>query len=293
MPRTPPIFLTLPLELRLEIYTHLLVLPPPPPRETLQTTYRCSYAASPSPSSSRTKTNSKPTLHPQILRVSTQTYHEALPILYSQSTFSAHPVHLTAQPTLYHPYCAPCRPVTTPLRINFIPDTAPRATTAALAATNPNIPLIKKWHLRIRLDPPSVPPSQTTSLPASPPPSSTPRDTSSSTHEHTTRTARITAAFTNATELTLDVWHATWSTHHPGSSSSSSSAGVVSIGGALRHFEGVRGVRRLNIVGMLAGLEEGYIPWLKGRMMMPFNEWGGQKDGDGNWQGEYTPVKQV
>ncbi|KAH6854337.1 hypothetical protein B0I37DRAFT_388407 [Chaetomium sp. MPI-CAGE-AT-0009] len=91
MPRNPPTFLTLPAELRLEIYTYLLVLPPPPPRETLQVTYRCSYAASPL-GSSLTKTNGKPTLYPQILRVNSQIYHEALPVLYSQNTFSAHPV---------------------------------------------------------------------------------------------------------------------------------------------------------------------------------------------------------
>ncbi|KAG7288715.1 hypothetical protein NEMBOFW57_005071 [Staphylotrichum longicolle] len=46
MPHQPPTFLTLPLEIRLEIYAELLVLPPPAPVETQQATYRCSYSYS-------------------------------------------------------------------------------------------------------------------------------------------------------------------------------------------------------------------------------------------------------
>ncbi|KAH6630870.1 hypothetical protein B0J18DRAFT_114584 [Chaetomium sp. MPI-SDFR-AT-0129] len=168
MRHEPPTFLSLPVELRLEIYTHLLVLPPPPPPETLRVTYRCSYATSPS-STSPTGTNTKPTLHPQILRVNSQTYYEALPILYGHNTFSAHPVHLTAQPTLYHPYCNPCRPVSTPLGLNYAPRPKPTTTTDGTpgrrgntgtltpAPTNPNIKRIRRWHLRLRVDTPSSP----------------------------------------------------------------------------------------------------------------------------------------
>ncbi|KAL2179264.1 uncharacterized protein P884DRAFT_268417 [Thermothelomyces heterothallicus CBS 202.75] len=176
MPRDPPTFLTLPLEVRLEIYSHLLVLPPPPPRDSLRAVYRCSFAASRA-LGSPTGTSSKPTLHPQILRVNKQTYHEALPILYGQNTFSAHPVQFTARPTLYHPYCSPCRPVTTvtPVGVGYDPKSssstfapgvegrkegekeAGRGKRTALALTNPNIRLIRKWHLRVRLDGPGSP----------------------------------------------------------------------------------------------------------------------------------------
>ncbi|KAK4246256.1 hypothetical protein C7999DRAFT_33298, partial [Corynascus novoguineensis] len=156
MPREAPTFLSIPLEIRLEIYFHLLVLPGPPPPEILQTTYRCSFATSATPPSLTTKTNNRPTLHPQILRVNTQTYHEALPILYSENTFSAHPVLLTTQPALYHPYCSPCRPVITPLGVSYICSQSTHAFfergRTALATTNPNIELIRKWHLRVRLD---------------------------------------------------------------------------------------------------------------------------------------------
>ncbi|KAL2140919.1 hypothetical protein VTI28DRAFT_3068 [Corynascus sepedonium] len=156
MPREAPTFLTIPLEIRLEIYSHFLVLPEPPPPEILQTTHRCSFAASTSPGSLTTKTNNRPTLYPQILRVNTQTYHEALPILYSQNIFSAHPVLLTAQPALYYPYCSPCRPVITPLGVSYICSQSTHTFfgrgRTALATTNPNIKLIRKWHLRVRLD---------------------------------------------------------------------------------------------------------------------------------------------
>ncbi|KAH6636787.1 hypothetical protein F5144DRAFT_619957 [Chaetomium tenue] len=200
MPRNPPTFLTLPVELRLEIYTYLLVLPPPPPRETLQATYRCSYAASRS-GSSLTATNSKPTLYPQILRVNTQTHYEALPVLYGQNTFSAHPVRLTAQPTLYHPYCTPCRPVATILGTNFAPTAISEKRKTALSTTNPNTHLIKKWHLRLRLDPP----------PATNQPSQSHNNTTTTTTNNendTTRTvpAGLGASFSHADVLTLDLW---------------------------------------------------------------------------------------
>ncbi|EAQ90738.1 predicted protein [Chaetomium globosum CBS 148.51] len=199
MPRDRPTFLTLPVELRLEIYTYLLVLPPPPPRETLQATYRCSYAASPS-GSSLTTTNSKPTLYPQILRVNTQTYYEALPVLYGQNTFSAHPVRLTAQPTLYHPYCTPCRPVATILGTNFAPTAISGERKPALSTTNPNTHLIKKWHLRLRLDPP----------PATNQPSQSHNTTTNNNNNENdaTRTvpAGLGASFSHADVLTLDLW---------------------------------------------------------------------------------------
>lgn len=264
MPRNPPTFLTLPVELRLEIYTYLLVLPPPPPRETLQATYRCSYSASPS-GSSITATNSKPTLHPQILRVNTQTYYEALPVLYGQNTFSAHPVRLTAQPTLYHPYCTPCRPVTTILGTNFAPTAISGKKQPAFLTTNPNAHLIKKWHLRLRLDPP----------PATNQPSTTGSNPNSNNEDTTPRTvpARLRASFSHADVLTLDLWRGmpaarTPNTHTSTNTNTDSGANNnVDIGvHTLRPFEQVRGVRQVQIIGATAGLE-GHVAWLRERMM--------------------------
>jgi hypothetical protein len=159
--RSPSTLLTLPLELRLEIYTHLLVLPPPPPLQTQEIMYRCSYSHSPPQTTSQS--DNKPRLHPQILAVSTQTNHEATPILYTHNTFAAHPVHLAASPTLYHPYQSHRKPIST----------------ANLASTPSQITpkkVIKKWHLRLRLD----------AVPQWDKPT-------------------VAAAFSNAHELTLDV----------------------------------------------------------------------------------------
>ncbi|KAK3299154.1 uncharacterized protein B0H64DRAFT_454843 [Chaetomium fimeti] len=272
MPRNPPTFLTLPVELRLEIYTHLLVLPPPPPRETLQATYRCSYAASPL-SSSPTKTNPKPTLHPEILRVNSQVYHEALPVLYSQNTFSAHPVRLTAQPRLYHPYCTPCRPIATLLGTNFAPTTIPNQK-APLSTTNPNTHLIRKWHLRLRLD----------ATPATNPAAASEPSTNNNIingDSDTTMSARLGASFSHADALTLELWRGMPATRTrtpaptPNTNTNTNSDADADPAASadddigvetLRPFEHVRGVRRVQIVGATAGLEA-YVARLRGRMM--------------------------
>ncbi|KAL2160621.1 hypothetical protein VTH06DRAFT_1309 [Thermothelomyces fergusii] len=250
MARDLPTFLTIPLELRLEIYSHLLVLPPPPPRESLGAVPRCSFAASRGLGS--TETQSKPTLHPQILRVNRQIYEEALPILYGQNTFSAHPVYLTARPSLYYPYCSPCRPLTTmtPARAEYDPK-SPLSTRAPgaegrksrreeVAVTNPNIRLIRKWHIRVRLDTPRNPAlGASPSAPSAPSPGDRggDNDASPSSPSSTSPTAAaaatnnnnnnnnnnkpatpsdgetstadanpIAAAFSNAESLTLDLW---------------------------------------------------------------------------------------
>ncbi|AEO56089.1 hypothetical protein MYCTH_2300594 [Thermothelomyces thermophilus ATCC 42464] len=281
MPRDPPTFLTLPLELRLEIYSHLLVLPPPPPRESLRPIYRCSFAASRA-LGSPTGTNSKPTLHPQILRVNKQTYHEALPILYGQNTFSAHPVQFTARPTLYHPYCSPCRPVTTvtPVGVEYDhpkssssthapgaegrkegENEAGRGKRTALALTNPNIRLIRKWHLRVRLDGPASP---APGVPAAATPAHSPEEqggddaspasmslpsiatasaiatgddtipTSSNRSKPATQpegppgppySNPIAAAFSNAESLTLDLWRGGFTTSGHGAATAATGGG--------------------------------------------------------------------
>ncbi|KAK3685907.1 hypothetical protein B0T22DRAFT_518277 [Podospora appendiculata] len=183
--QNPCPFLTIPLELRLEIYTHLLTLP------------------------TTTTTTTKPTLHPAILTANHQTYTEALPLLYTQNTFLAHPHHLTSKPQL-------------------LPSLPP------ITSATKTLHLIRRWRLRVRLD-------------ALPPPTWT--------------AATLSAAFTGADELVLDLWQ-----------------GAFFVGGAgagtlvLSLFEGIRGVRRVCFAGVGAGDGFGfgrYLAWLARAMRKP------------------------
>ncbi|KFZ15692.1 hypothetical protein V502_05453 [Pseudogymnoascus sp. VKM F-4520 (FW-2644)] len=72
-------FLAFPGEIRNHIYTFLLVVPPP---------------------STTTALGETPPIHPEILRVNKQVHHEALPFLYMQNTFIAHPIRLYRFPQL-------------------------------------------------------------------------------------------------------------------------------------------------------------------------------------------------
>ncbi|KAL2131678.1 hypothetical protein VTI74DRAFT_4745 [Chaetomium olivicolor] len=248
MPREPPTFLTLPLELRLEIYTHLLVLPPPPPPAKLSPTYRCSYATSHSPHSpsSSTTANAKPRLYPQILQANTQTHAEATPLIYTRNIFTPRPALLTVLPTLYDP--------TTHKTCSRRPVTAPH-----LAS------LIRRWHVRVRLD--------------APPPASWTR-------------GAVANAFSHAEELTLEVWQATF-------------MGGVGVE-TLRVFEGVRGVRKVRVIGLGNGMGfGGYARWLEGRMRKRLEiggrggRWEGICDNAGQGgegeegEGEYVPVDEM
>ncbi|OTA61214.1 hypothetical protein K449DRAFT_434973 [Hypoxylon sp. EC38] len=87
-----PSLLTLPVEIRLEILKHLLVLPPdaPPPSEN-------AYYHSPPPPALCL-------LHPAILRCNQQLYYEGLPLLYQLNTFLAHNSLLTTLPRLRRAY---------------------------------------------------------------------------------------------------------------------------------------------------------------------------------------------
>ncbi|KAH8663981.1 hypothetical protein BX600DRAFT_436556 [Xylariales sp. PMI_506] len=96
-----PTFLTLPVELRLEIYDLLLTVQAPD--------LSC---ISP--------------VHPQILSVCHQTHEEALPFLYRGNMFYAHPSLLTSFPRL-RPWYSP-------------------------VVTNSVLPLIRRFHIRLRLD---------------------------------------------------------------------------------------------------------------------------------------------
>ncbi|KXX76525.1 hypothetical protein MMYC01_206876 [Madurella mycetomatis] len=237
MPREhPPTFLTLPLELRLEIYKHLLTIPPPPSIRDQKTIYRCSWAASNPPA------NPAPKLYPQILRVNSQVNAEATPLLYSHNTFILNKSNL---PSLFAS-CDDYSPVTTP----------------RLAA------LIRRWHLRLRMDPPAPPrrqpqsqsqpqPGSESPSPAEPEPAAPPLD--------------IPATFSNAEDLTLDLWRGT-------------SGFLFGVGAdVLRPFEQVRGVRRVHVESMVYGFE-GYVSWLAGVM----------KSREGERVGEqYVPVDEV
>lgn len=115
-------FLDLPLEIREQIYMHLLAPPTPDP-----STYR--YLRLPRASISL------PTLHPAILSVSRQLHAEALPVLYTQNTFRCHPSLLTSFPRLYTPTDYPYK---------WYPQ---------LSETScPGVRLIRRWFLKARLD---------------------------------------------------------------------------------------------------------------------------------------------
>lgn len=126
-----PNFLDLPLEIREQIYTHLLVHPPGcPDASATQDLLPRPPQGPPSPPS--------PALHPAILAVSRQTYAEAHPILYTQNTFQCHHALLTSFPRLHAPQPAPPRP-----RRQW-----PQISDAAC----PGVLLARRWHLRARLD---------------------------------------------------------------------------------------------------------------------------------------------
>ncbi|KAI0490926.1 hypothetical protein F4859DRAFT_28402 [Xylaria cf. heliscus] len=94
--RQPPTFLNLPLEIRLEIYAHLLTTPSYSPR-----------SSTPSPAPFFTPQTPPSPLHPNILRTCRQLHAECIPILYSSNTFLAHTSLLTTFPSFFsaqHPH---------------------------------------------------------------------------------------------------------------------------------------------------------------------------------------------
>ncbi|KAK3359932.1 hypothetical protein B0T25DRAFT_564895 [Lasiosphaeria hispida] len=213
--------LSLPLEIRLEVYNLLLTLPSPASTEPKPVKHSHSYSHH-SPKKKQQDLIQvqvpEPTprpgakLHPAILSVCNQTYTEAVHTLYRLNRFVADCALLTAVPRLrswYPP--VPPSPLTTQIR---------------------------RWHIRIRLD--------------SPPP---------------WPAATVAAAFTNAEELVLDLWQATF---------------MGGVGAdVLRRFEGVRGVRRPRVLGTPPGFE-GYVAWLVALMKMPvLDGWREGRTGEG------------
>lgn len=106
-------FLDLPLEIRLQIYAHLILLSP-----------RYTGERKPLDNSESSK------IHPAILSVCRQIHFETLPILYSQNLFIAHPKLLTSFPKL--------RPW--------------NSASIAGEASVPGLRMVKKWWLVVRLD---------------------------------------------------------------------------------------------------------------------------------------------
>ncbi|KAL7816931.1 hypothetical protein V8C44DRAFT_322017 [Trichoderma aethiopicum] len=125
---TPKVgFMSLPLELRFQIYTHLLTIPPPPSSSS------SSFSSKPQPPSHAALSATSPSphepshIHPAILLANRQINWEATPFLYSANIFIAHPSLLTTFPRLRNWY--------PPLR-------------EAKTLT----PLIRRFHVQIRLD---------------------------------------------------------------------------------------------------------------------------------------------
>lgn len=134
-----PTLLTLPLELRLDIYTLLLILPPISKEDDFL--FRtCTARVSrdmllPTPPSSPPNQNGfavtqsysgPPRVHAALLAVCRQIHREALPILYSHNTFVAHPSLLSSFPRLRSWY--------PPVRESSMHK------------------LMRRWYLQVRLD---------------------------------------------------------------------------------------------------------------------------------------------
>ncbi|KAI1363603.1 hypothetical protein F5Y08DRAFT_238288 [Xylaria arbuscula] len=114
---SPSTFLNLPLEIRLEIYTHLLTTsqdPSHPLSPAEPSPSSSSSSASSSPSSSVSSSSSSPApffnpqtaptpLHPNILRTCRQLHAECIPVLYKRNIFTAHATLLTVFPSLFNP----------------------------------------------------------------------------------------------------------------------------------------------------------------------------------------------
>ncbi|KAI0420131.1 hypothetical protein F5X98DRAFT_36538 [Xylaria grammica] len=97
----PPTLLNLPLEIRLEIYTHLLTTPSDPSDPLPSPPASSSPSSSPAPFFTQ---QSRPApLYPSILRTCRQLHAECVPVLYSSNTFLAHTSLLTAFPSFFSP----------------------------------------------------------------------------------------------------------------------------------------------------------------------------------------------
>ncbi|KAI0205395.1 hypothetical protein F4808DRAFT_283011 [Astrocystis sublimbata] len=172
----PLTLLTLPFEIRLEIYAHLLTAPshplitspPSPPDVTLP-----SLPSPARPSSSSSSSSPRPSapffspqapphpLYPNILRACRQLHAECTPVLYSSNTFLAHTSLLTTFPSYFSP-------------------THPRKRFAAIRSA-PLASLVKRYRVRLRLD-----------------------------AEPQFARDAVTAQFSGKNEVVVEVWQAVW-----------------------------------------------------------------------------------
>ncbi|KAL2266267.1 hypothetical protein VTJ83DRAFT_5619 [Remersonia thermophila] len=317
MPRDPPTFLTLPLELRLEIYSYLLVLPPPPPPETQQPIYRSPRFYTPSSTGQLScKVYSDAKLHPQILTVNSQIYHEAAPILYTRNTFSPTWVFLAGRVTLlryYHDYSSSDNHGQQRLlhHSHHHHGSAHRSSLAQQQQQSQKsrqqqpsyhqcyythtpyylmeprhtlqLDLIRRWHVPVCVD-----------------------TSSSAVSKLKSAAARY---LSGAEEVTLEVWGG----RRSGAAAAGAEAGDGPADGAtagdevlapdiLRRFEHVRRVRRARVVGddgrgglskqgavkVLGGLE-GYVNWLE-KIMMSSEPEEEEEDEACAWEGARTEV---
>ncbi|KAI0452239.1 hypothetical protein F5B21DRAFT_347797 [Xylaria acuta] len=135
----PPTLLNLPLEIRLEIYAHLLTTPsysprssPPSPSSATSTPWSSSSSPSPAPFFIQQQVPLHPPLHPNILRACRQLHAECTPVLYGSNTFLAHTSLLTTFPSFFSP--SHPRKAYAPIR------------SASLAS------LVTRYRMRLRLD---------------------------------------------------------------------------------------------------------------------------------------------
>lgn len=129
-------FLNLPLEVREQIYAHLLL-------------FTCPDTSFPPPSA-----DISPSLHPAILSVCHQTHAEALPFLYAQNTFACHQTLLTSFPRLYSLPSAASGSVSSFRTIGAAQLSRPDGGRyPQLTETRcPGVALIRRWYLWARLD---------------------------------------------------------------------------------------------------------------------------------------------
>ncbi|KAI0023568.1 hypothetical protein F4780DRAFT_56128 [Xylariomycetidae sp. FL0641] len=142
--RKPATLLTLPYEIRQEIFGYLLTLP----TATLPPSASPSPPASASASASaRTPSPLPPTrLYPAILRTSRQLHAEGVRVLYSSNTFLAHPVLLCAFPSLYNASMPS-------LRYPCFASPSPFSPSSSFSPPTPTPhTMIRRFHVLVRLD---------------------------------------------------------------------------------------------------------------------------------------------
>ncbi|KAK3940740.1 hypothetical protein QBC46DRAFT_384506 [Diplogelasinospora grovesii] len=300
-----PIFLTLPLEIRLEVYKFLLVLPPlcsdssslGDPREDDDTRFGCILNRCTHPHNTTlenvgggrkdVKTEEGLLLYPGILRVCTQIHDEAVSLLYGYNTFTT---DLGDEP-----FAVRLRPwydalPSSSLGVVNLPDPPGTTTTTTTTTLSRGVissgmrnggTRIRKWRVPLSLDH-----TPTTTVVVRDGfrngPDDDDDDEKGDESKGWTKGEMTNNIFTNADELTINL---TWSSSsrsphsHRGGRSNRTAATVracfllcapPSIAG-LRQFEGVRGVRKVSIIGAIAngyGYDR-YITWLTQQMSLP------------------------